>query len=108
PMESPREVTYVRRCGARARPGGSASWRVWAPSHERVDLVLLDAAGDRRAIPMTAEAFGHFAVTLPDVPDGQPYLYRLDGEVERPDPCSLWQPDGVHGPSAVVRTDRFA
>src|SRR5262249_42597920 len=27
---------------------------------------------------------------------------------ERPDPCSPWQPDGVHRPSAVLFPDRFA
>ena len=34
--------------------------------------------------------------------EGQRYAFRLDGGPERPDPCSLWQPEGVHGPSAVV------
>ena len=27
---------------------------------------------------------------------------------ERPDPCSLWQPDGVHASSAVIYPERFA
>jgi maltooligosyltrehalose trehalohydrolase len=30
------------------------------------------------------------------------YLYRLDGNVDRPDPASRYQPQGVHGPSQVV------
>ena len=34
-------------------------------------------------------------------------LFRLDGP-ERPDPASLWQPAGVHGPSAVVLTERLS
>src|SRR5262249_33843605 len=32
---------------------------------------------------------------------GQRYLYRLDNGPDRPDPASRWQPEGVHGPSAV-------
>ena len=44
---------------------------------------------------------GHFALELPAVREGQRYAYRLDGGPLRPDPCSLWQPDGVHRPSAV-------
>jgi maltooligosyltrehalose trehalohydrolase len=41
------------------------------------------------------------------VPEGQRYAYRLDGGPERPDPCSRWQPDGVHRPSAVLFPERF-
>ena len=38
------------------------------------------------------------------VPGGALYRYRLSGEVERPDPASAFQPEGVHGPSQVVDT----
>jgi maltooligosyltrehalose trehalohydrolase len=33
---------------------------------------------------------------------GDRYWYRIDGERLRPDPVSRWQPDGPHGPSAIV------
>ncbi len=56
---------------------------------------------------MEAEGRGFFQVTKPHVTEGQRYAYRLDGGPERPDPCSLWQPEGVHGPSAVVRPETF-
>jgi maltooligosyltrehalose trehalohydrolase len=56
---------------------------------------------------MEPEGRGFFHSTLPQVPEGQRYAYRLDGGPERPDPCSLWQPEDVHGPSAVVRPDTF-
>jgi maltooligosyltrehalose trehalohydrolase len=56
---------------------------------------------------MQAEDRGYLHGTLPDIADGQRYAFRLNGGPERPDPCSLWQPDGVHGPSAVVRPERF-
>src|SRR5262245_21393042 len=101
------EERQTRRCGALARPDGSVRWRVWAPRAARVELVLLD--GDRRqALPMELEEHGYFRLSRPGVPEGQRYAYRLDGGPERPDPCSLWQPEGVHEPSAVVHTDRFA
>jgi maltooligosyltrehalose trehalohydrolase len=56
---------------------------------------------------MQSEPGGHFALTLPDVPAGLRYAYSLDGGDDRPDPCSLWQPEGIPGPSAVFRPDRF-
>jgi maltooligosyltrehalose trehalohydrolase len=45
---------------------------------------------------------GYFDVVLEDVEPGALYLYRLDGERERPDPASRSQPLGVHGPSQVI------
>ena len=96
----------ARRCGA-VVDGGGVAWRVWAPRAKAVELVLID--GDpRRGTPMQAEDFGYFRTVPREVPDGQRYAFRLDGGEDRPDPCSLWQPDGVFGPSAVVRPDRFA
>jgi maltooligosyltrehalose trehalohydrolase len=81
-------------------------WRVSAPKASRVELVLLD--GDhRRFYPMTPEDRGFFHFELDHVAEGQCYLYRLDGERERADPASLWQPEGVGGPSAVLRPGLF-
>jgi maltooligosyltrehalose trehalohydrolase len=69
-------------------------------------LVLLEAGG-RREILLRRDAQGYHSHCEPNVPIGQRYAYRLDGGPERPDPCSLWQPAGVHGPSAVVAPSRF-
>jgi maltooligosyltrehalose trehalohydrolase len=95
------------RCGAVYQLDGSVRWRVWAPRSAQVDLVLLD--GERhRTRAMQRQERGFFTHTEREVPEGQRYFYRLEGGKERPDPCSLLQPEGVHGPSAVVRTDTFA
>jgi maltooligosyltrehalose trehalohydrolase len=96
-----------RRHGAISLPGGAVGWRVWAPRVRTVELVLMDGER-RRARPMQRKDDGSFHHVEPDVPEGQRYAYRLDGGPERPDPCSLWQPEGVHGPSAVVHPERFA
>jgi maltooligosyltrehalose trehalohydrolase len=53
---------------------------------------------------MSREEHGSFTCTRQGVKEGQRYLYRLDGRQDRADPASLWQPEGVGGPSAVVRT----
>ena len=45
---------------------------------------------------------GYFELEVDDVGAGARYLYRLDDAVERPDPASQLQPDGVHGPSEVA------
>jgi maltooligosyltrehalose trehalohydrolase len=96
----------VRHAGAVGLPGDSIRWQVWARSAKRVDLVLID--GDRRrVIPMKKGAHGCFYHTDAGIAEGQRYAYSLDAGPDRPDPCSLWQPEGVHGYSAVVRPERF-
>jgi maltooligosyltrehalose trehalohydrolase len=82
-------------------------WRVWAPRVSQVTLVLLDGNG-RRELPMEREEGAYHTRSEPDVAGGTRYFYRLDGGPDRADPCSLWQPDGVEGPSAVVFPADFA
>src|SRR5690242_9076527 len=101
------DSTDLPRCGAFAQSDGSVCWRVWAPRAGRVDLVLIDGPS-RRVLPMTAEPGGYFSRTEAGISEGQRYAYRLNGGPERPDPMTLWQPDGVHKPSAVLFPERFA
>jgi maltooligosyltrehalose trehalohydrolase len=73
---------------------------VWAPHRRKVELHLNPPGG--RFVPLAKSATGYHSAIVPKTPPGTRYLYRLDGELERPDPASRFQPDGVHGPSAVV------
>jgi maltooligosyltrehalose trehalohydrolase len=82
--------------------GSRASFCVWAPHARSVELVLLDARP--RTLPMTAVS-GYFTALVDDIADGQRYAFRLDGGDRTPDPASRYQPEGVHGPSALVSTD---
>src|SRR5262245_4990134 len=103
-MKGPAQVPR-RRCGAVGQPDGSVTWRAQAPRASRVDLVLL--GGQRRVFSMEAQGRGYFRQEQ-RAAEGQRYAFSLDGGPERPDPCSLWQPEGVHGPSAVVLPERFS
>ena len=94
--------------GAEITPEG-ASFRVWAPAHDRVALVL--SPGDsERVVPMARESSdGYHSLTLDDARAGTRYAYRLgDDGRDYPDPASRWQPDGPHGASAVVDPAAFA
>jgi maltooligosyltrehalose trehalohydrolase len=88
------------RLGACYLGGGRCRFRVWASKRKKVDLHI--TAPSDRVVPMEAKEHGYFEVTPDGVEPGARYLYRLDGEVERPDPASRHQPTTVHGPSAVV------
>jgi maltooligosyltrehalose trehalohydrolase len=88
------------RFGAQLQQGG-VTFRLWAPAAKRVD-VMLD-----RAHPMQAQAEGWYELTLPGAPAGMLYKYRIDGEIEVPDPASHFQPQDVSGPSEVIDHDRL-
>jgi maltooligosyltrehalose trehalohydrolase len=92
--------------GARVVPGG-VEFRVWAPGHDRVDLVLYGPDAER-LVEMAAEGAGYWSATVEGAGSGTRYRYRLDGGDAFPDPASGAQPDGVHGPSAVDDPAAFA
>lgn len=92
--------------GAEATAEG-VRFRVWAPGHETVDVVIYGPAADalHRLEP---EGEGYFSAVVPGVTAGARYRYRLDEGESYPDPASRSQPDGVHGPSEVVDPRAFA
>jgi maltooligosyltrehalose trehalohydrolase len=97
--------------GANVRAEGTV-FQVWAPEVDRVDLVIEGIVGgvsDRQIADqeMMRDASGHHTVVVSGAPPGTLYRYRLDGRGPFPDPASRWQPQGVHGPSAVVDPATF-
>lgn len=95
----------VRRrlpCGVEVQPGGGVHVRVWAPACNRISVVRADRTETWELMP---EADGYHSGLVPLAP-GDRYWFDLGEGRLRPDPCSRWQPDGPHGPSAVV--DPFA
>lgn len=82
--------------------GPRATFCVWAPAVHSMALVLDGPL--RRTHAMARDDNGYFTATLPDIRAGQRYGFRLDGDDVLPDPATRWQPDGVHGLSAVQPT----
>ena len=93
-------MTASVRFGAELHRGG-VTFRLWAPAAKRVE-VMLD-----RAYPMQAQAEGWYELTVPGARAGTLYKYRINGEIEVPDPASHFQPQDVLGVSEVIDHDRF-
>ena len=91
--------------GAHVTPNGAA-FLVWAPNATRSVEVVLDADGTRHALSQRGD--GYWGATVPGIVAGARYRYRLDGGEAFPDPCSRFQPEGVHGPSEVVDPSTYA
>jgi len=84
-----------RQFGARLTKDGT-SFRLWAPAAGHVDL-LLD-----KSRPMQCDGDGWFSLDIAGIGAGARYKFRIDGEIDVPDPASAFQPDDVAGPSEVV------
>jgi maltooligosyltrehalose trehalohydrolase len=76
---------------------GGAEFGVWAP---RVRSLAVRLGG--RTVPLEREDRGVWRGRVEGARAGDDYLLVLDGERERPDPRSRFQPHGVHGPSRLV------
>src|SRR3954471_11230054 len=81
-------------------------FRVWAPKASEVEIVLESGAG-RSFVQMDGESEGYFS-GVAEAGAGSLYRFRVDGsDTLYPDPASRLQPDGPHGPSAVVDPTKF-
>ena len=81
--------------GARLTADG-ASFRLWAPAAKRVDVFLEDLH------PLQRGEDGWFSADIAGVRAGARYRFRIDGEIDVPDPASAFQPHDVSGPSEVI------
>jgi maltooligosyltrehalose trehalohydrolase len=85
----------ARQFGARLTPDG-ASFRLWAPAAKRVDLLL------EKPNPMQCGEYGWFSTDIAGVKAGTRYKFRIDDEIDVPDPASAFQPDDVLAASEVI------
>ena len=85
--------------GATITPTGVA-FRVWAPNATDSVAVVIEGNGAREELRRAAD--GYWAGEVAGIGDGARYRYTIDGGDPLPDPASRFQPEGVHGPSAVV------
>ena len=81
---------------------GQSEFRVFAP--ECRDMALrLEAT--QQTLPMERQANGYWTLTQPRLALGTRYRFVVDGTAY-PDPASRWQPDGVHGASAICEPSK--
>jgi len=85
--------------GAQLVDSGRTRFRLWAPTAKSVELVLPDAA--RAPLALASDKDGWYELVT-EAPPGTRYRYRIDGELEVPDPASRYNPEDVHGASVVV------
>lgn len=88
---------------------GGAHFRVWAPRSKTVEVHLMNSDvgnSQSKVVELEVEPDGYFSAFVPEVRPGALYKFQL-GSGEFPDPASRFQPEGPHGPSAIVDPRRF-
>src|SRR3954467_8180183 len=86
------------------RPASWGNLRVWAPPAAEL---AVDVNGEPHPMTPSATAEGWWEAYVGAAGHGDDYAFRIDGSDPRPDPRSLWQPQGVHGPSRIYDHGRF-
>src|SRR5262249_53473045 len=84
--------------GAQLRTDGTVRFRLWAPA-QRTTSVAIDGA---TALSLHAGEDGWFELTTEAASANSRYRFVLQDGTRVPDPASRYQPDDVHGASAVV------
>lgn len=77
-------------------------FRVWAPDHKKVTLILEFPRKDPVHVPMLKEKGGYHSIFVKDVGPGTLYRYKLSDGNWYADPASRFQPLGVHQASCVM------
>jgi maltooligosyltrehalose trehalohydrolase len=93
------------KIGAQYLGDGRCQFSVWAPLLDRVYCEIVSP--ERQTIPLTKTEQGYWQATASGISPGTSYFYRLREDLQRPDPASHFQPEGVHGPSAVIDHTEF-
>lgn len=88
--------------GAWPAGDGQVRFALWAPDAHTVEVIF--DSGERAALQRQDDGF--FSGVVACALDAR-YRYRVDGQTPVPDPASRWQPDGVHGSSAVQRVGGY-
>ena len=90
--------------GARVISPTTVHFKVWAPKADAVSVAI--DTSPPRCHPLSSTPQGYWEGTVSAMSANTGYAYVLNRNLERPDPASRFQPDGVHGHSMVI--DSFA
>ena len=95
----------TRQVGQVYLADGKCEFTVWAPFVKEVSLKVLSAPV--RLVPMEIGAGGYWTAKVEGLAPDSLYFFQLGDGLQRPDPASHFQPEGVHGPSQVIDHNSF-
>ena len=78
------------------------TFEVWAPIARSLTVLIDDTSH-----PMQPTTQGWWQATVDSAAAGSDYFFVVDEGKPTPDPRSMWQPQGINGPSRVVDQSAF-
>lgn len=81
-------------------------FNIWAPYVKRLAIEKHNGSETERFRILPDEQ-GYFRRTIRGIAAGDLYQISLDDRISRPDPASLFQPQGVHGHSMVIDHGKY-
>jgi maltooligosyltrehalose trehalohydrolase len=89
--------------GSEVQPDGRTRFRVWAPDAKSVTVVV-ERSNMRVRLQQSS---GGWYEAISDVPAGSLYRYRIDDDIDVPDPAARFAPQGLNGPSEIIDPRTF-
>ena len=105
-MSLKRNTPWTLDLGATMIDANSVHFKVWAPLADTMSVHI--HATNTRRIPLTPTTKGYWEGTASGLQADTLYSFIINQSLERPDPASRFQPNGVHGPSVVVNPSVYA
>jgi maltooligosyltrehalose trehalohydrolase len=87
------------KVGSQYLGNGICEFTLWSPLKNKVAVHLISP--QENLLPMTKQEQGYWYLKA-EVEPGTLYYYQLEDAVDRPDPASHFQPQGVHRASEVI------
>ncbi len=87
------------------RGQGKAGFIVWAPLAQEISVMILGS--ETGLVPMKKDQRGYWEAIAENTFPGALYYYRINNMIDRPDPASHFQPQGVYGPSRLIDHGSF-
>ncbi len=88
------------KIGAYYLINGCCEFKVWAPKAKELAVKIISPY--EKIISLEKDDFNYWKVIINNILPGTRYYYKINNGVERPDPVSNFQPEGVHNASSVV------
>jgi maltooligosyltrehalose trehalohydrolase len=98
--------SHLMPFGARLDTSGNATFRLWAPGASNVGLNTSILPSARIALQRNSDGWWETQINERCTP-GLRYSFRIDDELDVPDPASRYNPQGVHSASELIAPDAF-
>lgn len=92
-----------RRPGVNFNDNGDADVQLWAPNASRVAIAI----NQTQQLDLASIGHGYWQLLTDKIKPGDQYYFLLDDDKKRPDPASMAQYEGVHGPSVAIDTTAY-